>query len=66
VWFSDPEHSEVERLEACMSDEDPVVRDTTRIPLLRLRQVDGKLASRLAVRCRPPAATTGTWRSDAA
>jgi hypothetical protein len=50
AWFRDPEHAEVELLEACVGDDDPIVRDTTRLALLRLRQVDGALASRLAVR----------------
>jgi hypothetical protein len=50
AWFGDPEHAEVELLEACVGDGDPVVRDTTAVALLRLRHVDGALASRLAVR----------------
>jgi hypothetical protein len=50
AWFGDPEDAEVGLLEACVGDDDPLVRDTTRVALLRLRQVDGALASRLAVR----------------
>jgi hypothetical protein len=50
TWFGDPEDAEVALLEACVRDDDPLVRSTTRVALLRLRQVDGALASRLAVR----------------
>lgn len=50
AWFGDPEHTEVELLERCVGDDDPIVRDTTLTALLRLRQVDGTLASELAVR----------------
>jgi hypothetical protein len=50
AWFGDPEDAEVGLLETCVGDDDPLIRDTTRVALLRLRQVDGALASRLAVR----------------
>ena len=50
AWFDNPEDVEVEHLEACVEDDDPVVRRVTQTTLLRLQHVDGGLASRLAVR----------------
>jgi hypothetical protein len=50
AWFDNPEGVEIEHLEACVDDDDPVVRHITQTTLLRLQQVDGALASRLAVR----------------
>lgn len=50
AWFTAPESTELELLEACVADTDPDVLNMTRVTLLRLGKTDRSLAARLAVR----------------
>jgi hypothetical protein len=50
AWFEEPTDTELRILEECVADDDPIVRHLTSTTLLRLRQTNGGLAARLALR----------------
>jgi hypothetical protein len=56
AWFEDPTAAELRVLEAALTEDDPFLRSSMQTTLLRLENVDAKLASELALRNTP---TTG-------